>query len=105
MKKREPLIRHVGVGRRANFVGVVSSARLGGSAGEVSCRGFGGVPNSNSLESPFAKGGLRGLRGLMHDIEAMLEGFALTCLAQGVLDSRFRGNDTMKRCSRMLPGV
>ena len=29
----------------------------------------------------------------MHDIEAMLEGFALTCLAQGVLDSRFRGND------------
>jgi hypothetical protein len=30
---------------------------------------------------------------LTHDIEAMLEGFALTCLAQGVLDSRFRGND------------
>jgi hypothetical protein len=29
----------------------------------------------------------------MCDIEAMLEGFALTCLAQGVLDSRFRGND------------
>ena len=67
--------------------------------------GLGVSPTRTPWNPPFAKGGLRGLRGLMHDIEAMLEGFALTCLAQGVLDSRFRGNDTMKRCSRMLPGV
>jgi hypothetical protein len=68
--------------------------------GQVAAGGLWVSLNSNSLESPFGKGGLGGFgaRGLKPSMETVPMGFACLSTRPVILDSRLRGNDR-RRCS------